>query len=136
MEAHSGTAGDHFEIGSEAHSGKKEAHSGTVENYCGMEEDRSGIEEAVHSETEVESRARLVGGIAEAAQILDFEVEQKSAVAEKMETAIVEKGVVAERKVEEKQNRTSFEADLQMAFAAAAAAEDSLASRPCRHILV
>lgn len=56
-------------------------------------------------------------------------MEQKSAVAEEMETAIVERAVVAERKVEEKQNRMNFEADLQMAFAAAAAEEGSLASR-------
>ena len=54
-----------------------------------------------------------------------------------METAIVDRAVVAERKAEEMQNRTSFEVDLQMAFAVAAAAGvDSLASQPRRIFLV
>ena len=71
-------------------------------------------------------------------QTLDFEVDQSSAVAGEMETAIVDRTAVAvaERKAEERQSRTSFEAGLQMAFAVAAAAGDSLASQPCRNLLV
>ena len=55
--------GDHFE--------KAAVHFGIVEEHLGMEGDHSEIEEAVHSETEVGSRAHLVEGIAEAAQTLD-----------------------------------------------------------------
>ena len=135
MEAHSETAVDHFGTDSVFHSGKEAVHFGTVEDHCGMEEDRWGIEEAVHFETEVESRARLAEGIVEAAQKLDFEVVQSSAVAGKMEIAIVERAVSAERRVGERRNRTSFGVDLQRAFAAAAG-EDSLGSQPCRSLLV
>lgn len=130
VEARSETAVDRFETDSVVRSGKEAVHFGIVKDHCGMEEGCSEIEEAVHSEIGVESPARLAGGIAEAAQSLDFEVDQNSAVAEEMETAVVERAVVAERKVEERQNRTSFEVGLQKAFAVVAAAgEDNLASR-------
>lgn len=135
LEARSETAVDHFEIESVVRSGKEAVHSGIVEDHSGMEEERSGTEEAVHSETEVGSRARLGGEIVEAAQTLEFEVEQNSAVAEEMETAVVDRAVVAERKVEERQSMLGFEMDLQMA-SAAAAEEGSLASRPYQNILV
>ena len=97
------------------------------------EEDRSGIEEAVvRFETEVESQARFAGEIVEVAQTLDFEADQNLAVAGEKETAVVGKAVVAGHKVEERQNRMSFEGCLQMVLAVAAAAgEDSLASQPC-----
>lgn len=101
-----------------------------------MEEGRSGTEEAVRFETEVESRGRPVGGIVEAAQTLDFEVDQNSAVAGEKATAVVDRAAVAERKAEETQSTTNFEADLQMAFAVAAAGEESLVSRPDRSLLV
>ena len=135
VEARSETAVDHFEIESVVRSGKEAVHSGIVEDHSGMEEARSGTEEAVHSETEVGSRARLGGKIVEAAQTLEFEVEQNSAVAVEMETAVVDRVVVAERKVEERQSMMGFEVDLQMA-SAAAAEEGSLASRPYQNILV
>lgn len=134
VEARSETAVDHFEIESVVRSGKEAAHFGIVEDRSGMEEDHSGTEEAVHSETEVGSRARLARGIVEAAQTLEFEVEQNSAVAEEMEIAVVDRAVVAERRVEERQSMMGFEVDLQMA--SAAAAEGSLASRPYRNFLV
>lgn len=130
LEAHSGTevearfemAVEHFETDWGVRSGKEAVRSGTVEEHCGMEEDRSGIEEAAHSGTEAESQARLAGEIVEAAQTLDFEVDQNPVVAGGKGIAIVDKVVIAERKAEEKQNRRSFVVDLQMAFAAAAAA--------------
>ena len=131
------------------HSGNLEAQSGIeVEAHSEMDsvvrsgkevgivEERFGIEEAVHWEIEVESRARLAGGIVEAAQNLDLEVGQSSAVVGEMETAIVGRAVIAERKVEERQSKMSFEVGLQMAVAAAAAGEDSLASQPCRNVLI
>lgn len=142
-EAHSGTevearfetAVEHFEIDWEVRSGKEAVRSRTVEEHCGMEEDRSEIEEAAHSETEAENQARLAGEIAGAVQTLDFEVDQNPVVAGEMETAIVDRVVIAGRKAEGKQSRRSFAVDLQMAFAAAAG-EDNLASQPCRHLLV
>lgn len=135
VEAHSGTAADHSGTDSVFHSGKEAVHSGMVEDHCGTEEDRSRIEGAVHSETEVESRALLAGGIVEAAQTLGFEVVQNSAVAEEMVIAVVGMAVIADRTIEERRNRTNFGVDLQMAFAAAAG-KDSLASQPCRNLLV
>lgn len=135
-EARSETAVDHFEIDSVVRSGKEAVHSGTAEGHSGMEEARSGTEEAAHSGIEIESRARLAGGIVEGAQTLDSEVDQSFAAVGEMETAIVGRVVIAERKVEERQNRTNFGVDLQMAFAAAAAGEDNLASQPFRILLV
>ena len=135
VEARSETAADHFGTDSVFHSGKEAVRSGIVEDHCGMEEDRSGTEEADHSETEVESRARPAGGIVEAAQTLDFEVVQNSAVVGEMEIAIVGRVVFADRTVEERRNRTNFGVELQMAFAAAAG-KDSPANQPCRNLLV
>lgn len=136
LEAQSGIEVEaHSEMDSVVRSGKKAAHSGIVEERSGRVEERSGIEEAVRSEIEVESRAHLAGGIVEAAQSLDLEVDQSCAVVGEMETAIVGRAVIAERKVEERQSKTSFEVGLQMAVAAAAG-EDSLASQPCRIVLV
>lgn len=137
LEVRSETAVVQFETELVVHSGKEAVRSGIVEDHCGTEEDRSGTEEAVHSEIEVENWARLAGGIVEVAQTLDSEVDQSSAVAGGMETAVADRAVAAERKVEGKQNRTSFEVGLRMAFAAAAAAEeDSLSRQPCRNLLV
>lgn len=135
VEARFETAVEHFETDWGVRSGKEAVRSGTVEEHCGME-DRSGTEEAAHSGTEAESQARLAGEIVEAAQTLDFEVDQNPVVAGGKEIAIVDRVVIAERKAEEKQNRRSFVVDLQMAFAAAAAAgEDNPASQPCRSLL-
>ena len=80
VEDRSETAADHFGTDSVFHSEKEAVRSGTVEDHCGMEGDRSGTEEVDHSETEVESQARPVGEIVEAAQTLDFEVVQNPAV--------------------------------------------------------
>ena len=101
-----------------------------------MEGARSGTEEAVRFETEVGIQARFAGRIVEAAQSLDFEVDQNLAVVGETGTAFVGKAVVAGHKVEERRNRTSFEVYLQMVFAVAAAGEDSLASQPCPALLV
>ena len=137
VEARSGTAVDRLEIDSMVRSERETVHFGTVEDHSGTEEGRSEIEEAVHSEIGVESRARLAGEIVEAAQTPDFEEDQSSAVVGEMETAIVDKAVVAERKAEGRQSKTSFELNLQMAFAVAAAAGgDSLANQPGRDVLV
>ncbi len=139
VEARFGTAGDHFEIGLAAHSEKKVVHFGTVEDRSETEADRSGTEEVVHSETEVGSRARLVGGIVGAAQIPDLEADQNPAVVVETGIAVVEKAVVAECTVEGRQNRTSLKVHCQMAFAVAAAEEESPASQPChtsQHISV
>lgn len=136
VEGRSETAVEHFGTDWVDHSGKEAVHSETVEDHCGMEEDRSGIEEAVHSGIEVENWARLAEGIVEAAQTLDFEGDQNSAAVGETGTAVVDRAVVAERKVEERQNKTSFEVDLQMEIAAAAAGEDSLASRPGQSLSV
>lgn len=135
VEAHSETAADHFGTDLVFHSGKEAVRSGMAEGHCGMEEVRSGIEEAAHSETEVGSRAHLAGGIVEAAQTLGFEVVQNSAAAEEMAIAVVERGVIADRTVEERRNRTNSGVGLQMAFAAVAA-KDNLASQPNRNVLV
>ena len=134
-EARSETAVDHSEIDSVVRSGKGAVHSGTAEGHSGMEKARSGTEEVAHSGIEMESRAHLAGGIVEAAQTLDFEADQNFAVVGEMETAIVGRAVIAERKVEERQNRTNFGVDLQRAFAAAAAGEDNLASQPVSNSL-
>ena len=75
-----------------------------------MEEHHSGIEEAVRLETGAESQGRFAGEIAEAAQTLDLEVGQTLAVAVEMETVVAETAVAAERRVEEKQSKTNFEA--------------------------
>lgn len=91
----------------------------------------------VRFEIEVESQARFAGEIAEVAQTLDLELDQNLAVAGGKKTAVVGKAVVAGHKVEERQNRTSFEGCLQMVLVVAAAAgEDNLASQPCRNLLV
>lgn len=102
------TAVDHFETGSGARCEKEVLHSGIAEDRFGMEGDRSGTEVAVHFEIEVESQAHFAGGIVEAAQILDFEVGQNLAVVGEMENVIVDKMIVAEHKVEGRQNRTSL----------------------------
>lgn len=137
VEARSGKAADRLETDSMVRSGRETVRSGTEEDHSGTEEGRFGTEEVVHSEIGVESPARLAGETVEAAQTLDFEVDQSSAVVGEMETAIVDKAVVAERKAEGRQSKTSFELDLQMAFAVAAAAgEDSLANQPGRDLLV
>ena len=135
-EARSETAMGHSETDSVARCEKEALHSGIAEDRFGMEGDHSGTEEAVHFEIEVGSQAHFAGGIVEAAQTLDSEVDQNLAVVGEMETAVVNKAVVAERKVEERQNKKSLEAKLQMVSAVAAAAEDSLASQPCRNLLV
>ena len=143
-EAHSGievvarleTVMDHFGIDSVARSEKEALHSGIAEDYFGMEWNHSETEEAAHFEIEVESQGRFAGEIVEAAQKLDSAVDQNPAVVGGTETAIAERVVVAGRKVEERQNRTSFEAELQTAFAVAAAVGDSLASQPCPKLLV
>ena len=121
---------DHFETGSVARCEKGVLHSGIVEDRFEMEGGRSGTEEAVHFEIEVESQARSAGGIVEAAQILDFEVGQTLAAVGEMENAIVDKVIVAEHKVEGRQNRTSLEGRIQMVSAVAVAVGGSLASQP------
>ena len=130
-----GTVEDRF--GKEGdHSEKVVVHFGTVGVHFGMERGHFEIEEAVHSEIEVESRAHLVEGTAEAAQTLDLEVDQNPAVEEEMETVVADRAVAVERKVEERQNKTSFGVCLQTTFVAAVAEVDSLASQPSRDFLV
>ena len=129
------TVVDHLETDSMARSEMEALHSGTVKVHFGME-DRSGTEEAVRFETGTESRGRSAGEIAEVAQMLDFEVDQTLVAAGGMETAVAEKAVAAEHMVEERQSKTSFEAELRMGFAVAAVVEGSLASQPCPNLLV
>ena len=132
---HFETAEDRFGMEGD-HSEKVAVHFGTVEEHFGMEGDHSEIEEGDHSGTEVGSQAHPVEGTAEVAQTLDWEVAQNPAAVGGTETVVVEKAVVVERKVEERQSRTSFGVCLQTAIVAAVAEEDSLASQPSRAFLV
>ena len=127
---------EHFETDSMARSEREALRSGTVEVHLGMEEDHSGTEEAVRFEIGTESQGRFAGEIVEVAQTLDFEADQTLAVAGGMETALAEKAVAADYRVEERQSKMNFEAQLQMAFAVAAVVEGSLASQPIRSPLV
>ena len=99
---------DHFETDSMARSEREALRSGTVRSA--MEGGHSGNEEAVHFETEAESQGRFAGEIVEVAQTLGFEVDQTLAVAGGMETAVAGTAVAAERRVEERQSKTNFEA--------------------------
>ena len=123
-----GTEGDHSE--------KAAVRFGTAEDRVGMEGGHSEIVEAGHSEIEIGSRVHFVVGTAEAAQTLALEVDQNQAVVGEMGIVVADKAVVAERKVEEKQNRTNFGECLQTVFVAAVAEEDSRASQPSGDFLV
>ena len=102
------TVVDRLEIDSMARSEREALHSGTVR--FAMEEARSGNEEAVRFEIGAEIQGRFAGEIVEVAQTLDFEVDQTLAVAGGMETAVAETAIAAERRVEERQSKTNFEA--------------------------
>ena len=101
---------DHSETEATARSEKEALHSGKVEDRFGMEGSHFGTEEGVRLETEIESQGRFAEETVEAAQTLDLEVDQSLAAVEEMESAAAGKAVVAERKVEERRNRTDFEA--------------------------
>ena len=127
---------DHSETDWVVHLGNEAVHSGTAEDHSGMVGVRFETEEAAHFENGVESQAHFVVQIVGVVQTLDSEEDQILAVVEETENAAAEKAVVAEGKVEEKQNRTNFQVGHQMAFVVAAAGEESLASQPCRNLLV
>ena len=101
---------DHFETDSMARSEREALHSGTAEVRSAVEGGHSGNEEAVRFETGAESQGHFAGEIVEAAQMLDFEVDQTLAVAGGMETAVAGTAVAAERRVEERPSKTNFEA--------------------------
>ena len=104
------TVVDHLETDSMARSEREALHSGTAEVRFAMEGARSGNEVVVRFEIGAESQGRFAGEIVEVAQTLDFEVDQTLAVAGGMETAVAETAVAAERRVEERQSKTNFEA--------------------------
>lgn len=120
---------DHFGTDWVVRSETEAVHSETAEDHSGTVGDHSGTEEAAHFEIGVGRLARFAVQIEEAAQTLDSEVDQSPAVVEETESAVAEKAVVAEGRIEEKQNRTNFQVHHRMAFAVAAAGEESLASQ-------